>query len=398
MHNGHLFEKDGRLAHTIALVVGAGRGHRFGGDIPKQYCRLDGEPVLRHTLRAFASHPAVDAVQPVIHPDDIEFFREAADGLGVREAVAGGESRQDSVRLGLEHIAADAPDMVLIHDAARPFVSADVVTRVLDALGETPGAIPALPVTDTLKRGDDTGTGVAETVSRDGLWRAQTPQGFRFADILAAHRAVIGEALTDDAAVAEHAGLRVAIVQGSEENVKITTTEDLAKAQSANTVYRTGMGFDVHAFGDGDHVTLCGVRIAHDKGLVGHSDADVGLHAITDAVLGAIGAGDIGDHFPPSDPQWKGAPSDIFLAHAVRLIREGGGEIVNVDVTLICEQPKIGPHRDVMRARIAEIMGINTDQVGVKATTTEGLGFTGRSEGIAAQAITSVRLSTVILP
>lgn len=364
--------------------------------MPKQYCTLDGEPVLRHTMRAFALHSRVDAVQPVIHPDDIALYRDAAAGLDVLDPVWGGASRQDSVRLGLEQIVDRAPDFVLVHDAARPFIAGAVITRVLDALRDHAGAIPALAVTDTLKRAV-TGNGqatavISDTVARDGLWRAQTPQGFHFDALLAAHRAALGEALTDDAAVAERHGLTVAIVEGSEENVKITTADDLDKAQSRATRFQTGMGYDVHAFGDGDHVFLCGHRINHDRGLLGHSDADVGLHALTDAVLGAIGAGDIGDHFPPSDPQWKGAASDRFLAHAAGLVAEMGGEIVNVDVTLICERPKIGPHRAAMRQRVAAILGIEPSRVGVKATTTEGLGFTGRGEGIAAQAITCVRL------
>ncbi len=362
--------------------------------MPKQYRSLNGEPVLRHTLRAFRGHPSIDTVQSVIHPDDIELFNHAAEGLDINAPVWGGASRQESVRLGLEHIAGSAPSRVLIHDAARPFISNDVISRVLDALDNNPGAIPALPVTDTLKRGEN-GV-ISGTVAREGLWRAQTPQGFRFGDILAAHTALAGETLTDDAALAERAGLKVAIVDGSERNVKITTTEDLERAEAGShshaAEYRTGIGYDVHQFGEGDCVTLCGVEIEHARGLVGHSDADVGLHAITDAVLGAIGAGDIGDHFPPSDPKWRRAPSDQFLAHAGALARERGADIINVDVTLICEAPKIGPYRQAMRERISGILSVGVDRVSVKATTTEGLGFTGRREGIAAQAIISLRL------
>lgn len=383
------------MTGTVALIVGAGRGHRFGGDMPKQYRHLNGEPLLRRTLRAFISHPDVAAVQPVIHPDDLELFKTAAHGLEVRDPVWGGASRQESVCLGLRHLATEAPERVLIHDAARPFVDHALISRVIEALAEHPGAIPAMPVTDTLKRAGADHVGislVAETVSRDGLWRAQTPQGFRFAEILAAHENAAGLALTDDAAVAEHHGLGVAIVEGDADNMKITTAEDLQSAQAAPQRYHTGLGYDVHAFGAGNHVFLCGVRIDHEQGLVGHSDADVGLHALTDALLGAIGAGDIGDHFPPSDPQWKGASSDRFLAHAATLIEQRAGKIMNVDVTLICEAPKIGPHRQAMRARIAEILSIDVGCVGVKATTTEGLGFTGRREGIAAQAITSLCL------
>ena len=359
--------------------------------MPKQYRMLHGEPVLRHTLRAFAGHPSIDAIQPVIHPDDRHLFDHAAQGIPVEAPVPGGESRQDSVRLGLEQVARLSPQRVLIHDAARPFVSATVISRVIDALGAHAGAIPALAVTDTLKRGLE--GMITATVERGGLWRAQTPQGFRFAEILAAHREFAGEALTDDAALAERAGLAVAIVEGSETNVKITTSDDLERAEAAGAgETRSGFGYDVHALGDGDHVMLCGVRIDHAQSLIGHSDADVGLHAVTDALLGAIADGDIGAHFPPSDPQWKGASSDQFLAHAAALARARGGVIVNVDVTLICEAPKIGPHRQAMRERLAAILEIAIDRVSVKATTTERLGFTGRGEGIAAHALINLRL------
>ena len=391
--------EDTDLPETVALIVGAGRGRRFGGDIPKQYRLLDGEPVIRHTLRAFCSSNAVDHVQAVIHPDDLDLFNEAADGLDIASPVWGGDSRQDSVRLGLMHIAERAPQRVLIHDAARPFVAGDLIERVVAALDHAVGAIPALPVTDTLKRATDEADGSARieaTVSREGLWRAQTPQGFRFKEILAAHEKLRGNTLTDDAALAEHEGLPVRIVAGSEANVKITTEEDLRRGQSVMNAdmatYCTGSGFDVHTFGDGEFVTLCGVRIEHSQGLVGHSDADVALHAVTDALLGAAGAGDIGDHFPPSDPQWRGAASDLFLRHAASLVREMGGTICNVDVTLICEAPKIGPHREAMRTRLADILEIPPARSSVKATTTEGLGFTGRRQGIAAQAVATVCL------
>lgn len=285
---------------------------------------------------------------------------------------------------------------MLIHDAARPFVGADVISRVLAALESAPGAIPALAVTDTLKRAESDGGTIMETVERTGLWRAQTPQGFRFQAIKDAHRRFADTDLTDDAAVAERAGLDVALVAGEEDNVKLTTQEDLHRAErrlGMSTESRTGFGTDVHRFGPGDHVPICGVAIPFRSGLAGHSDADVGLHAITDAVLGAIAAGDIGKHFPPSDPRWKGASSDIFLRHAGRLVAEAGGRITNIDVTIICEQPKIGPHRDAMIARIAGILAIAPSRVSVKATTTERLGFTGREEGIAAQAVATVRVS-----
>lgn len=379
------------MAKTVALVVAAGRGRRFGGDVPKQYQTLAGRPVLRHSLARLAADPSVAAVRVVIHPDDLELYRHAAHGLALAEPVFGGDTRQDSVRLGLESLAGLEPDYVLIHDGARPFADEALVARVVGALGTHDGAIPAVAVADTLKRGRD---GLVETtVDRSGLWRAQTPQGFRFGPILAAHRAAQGAELTDDAAVAEQAGLSVALVQGAEENVKITTAADLARAQAALAglgLTCVGNGFDVHRFAPGTGVWLCGVPVPHDQGLEGHSDADVALHALTDAVLGAVGAGDIGAHFPPSDPQWKGASSDRFLAHARTLVEALGGKVVQVDVTLVCERPKVGPHRPAMRARVAEILGLPMARVSVKATTTEGLGFTGRREGIAAQATATV--------
>jgi 2-C-methyl-D-erythritol 4-phosphate cytidylyltransferase/2-C-methyl-D-erythritol 2,4-cyclodiphosphate synthase len=315
-------------------------------------------------------------------------------GHGVAGPVIGGAERQDSVLAGLEALAADPPDLVLIHDAARPLVDAATISRVIDALAEAPGALAASPVTDTLKRGRD-GT-VDTTVDRAGLWRARTPQGFRYPDILAAHRAARGQKLTDDAAVAEAAGLRVQLVTSNPDNIKVTMPEDLARAERILLAdladVRMATGYDVHRFAAGDHVNLCGIRVPHDAALEGHSDADVALHALTDAVLGAIGAGDIGQHFPPTDARWKGAASDQFLRHALSLVRERGGVVAHLDVTVICERPKIGPHREAMRARVAEIAGLPVERVSVKATTTEGLGFTGRREGIAAQAAATVRL------
>ena len=383
------------MANCTAIIVGAGRGHRFGGPLPKQYRTLGGEPVLRHALRAFADHPAVTQVIGVIHPDDREMFEAAAQGLGIAGHTAGGAERQDSVRNGLEFAAGLAPggtpDLVLIHDAARPFVSARLISDVIAALETAPGAVPALAVADTLKRGAD--DRVAETVDRTGLYRVQTPQGFRFAEILAAHGKAKGQNLTDDAAVAEAAGLAVALVAGDADNFKITTEGDLMRAEDmmSGGETRTGFGFDVHQFEAGDAVRLCGVDVPFDRKLKGHSDADVGLHALTDAILGAIGQGDIGQHFPPTDPQWRGAESHIFLAHAAALVRDRGAVIVNVDVTIICEAPKVGPHRAAMAVRVAEILGIDGGRVNVKATTTERLGFTGRGEGIAAQAVATVR-------
>lgn len=383
------------MTECVALVVAAGRGIRAGGGLPKQYRKVAGKPVLRWSLERFCAHPRVDAVRAVIHPDDRALYDEAAQGLSVLPPAAGGPERQDSVRLGLESLTTLSPKAVLIHDAARPYVTDAIVAGALDALGSAHGAIPAVPVADTLKRGAD-GL-ITGTVDRTGLWRAQTPQAFRFADILAAHRSAIGAALSDDAAVAERAGLTVALVPGSEGNSKLTTEEDFRRAarDALAQETRTGTGFDVHRFGPGDHVWLCGVKVAHDQSLIGHSDADVALHALTDALLGAIGAADIGAHFPPSDERWRGASSDQFLRHAAGLVGARGGRIVHVDVTVICERPKVGPHRAAMVARLAEILGIEASRCSVKATTTEGLGFTGRREGLAAQAVATVQLPAV---
>ncbi len=382
------------MTSCFALVVAAGRGTRLGGPLPKQYLPLGGVPLLRHTLKVLASHPGISRVGVVIHPDDRALYDEAAQGLDLLPPVAGGAARQDSVRNGIESFEKDAPDRILIHDGARPFLSHEVIDRILAALDEGPAAIAALPIRDTVKRAQE-GVSV-DTLDRASLWRAQTPQGFRYGEILQAHRAAKGSDLTDDAAVAERAGLPVRLVEGSEENFKVTTGDDLLRAErvlaQALGDIRTGQGFDVHEFGPGEHVWLCGVLVPHSHGLVGHSDADAGLHALTDAVLGAISAGDIGAHFPPSDPQWRGAPSWKFLRHAADLVAKAGGMIAHADVTLICERPKIGPHRDAMVARIAEILAISPGRVSVKATTTEKLGFTGRSEGLAAQAVATVRL------
>ncbi len=380
----------------IALIVAGGSGQRFGAERPKQYLDLLGKPILRRTLDAFLSHPRITGVQVVIDPAWRAQYDRAVAGLTLPEPVTGGATRQDSVRNGLEALAALAapPARVLIHDAARPLTDAATIGAVIDALDETPGAVAAVPVADTLKRGAHGLVGA--TVDRDGLWRAQTPQGFRFADILGAHRAAAGLALTDDAAVAEQAGLPVRLIPATEDNFKVTTPDDLTRAARVLMAglgdIRTGTGFDVHRFTEGDFVTLCGLRVPHDQGLDGHSDADVGLHALTDAILGALAAGDIGSHFPPSDPRWRGADSARFLRHAADLVAERGGIIAHADVTIICERPKVGPHRAAMAARIADILGIAEDRVSVKATTTERLGFTGRGEGIAAQAVATIRL------
>lgn len=387
------------MTGCVALILAGGSGVRLGADMPKQYLPVAGRSILGRSACAFLDHPAVDAVRVVIGAEDRGRYDEAVRGLDLLPAATGGQTRRESGRLGLESLEALNPARVLIHDAARPLVSADLIERVVAALDDYPGAVPALPVVDTLKRADGAGVRAVETVERAGLWRAQTPQGFRYADILAAHRALdsvsAGQELTDDAAIAQAAGLEVALVMGDEDNIKVTTMDDLARAERILTgasVMRVGNGFDVHRFGTGDSVTLCGVRIPHDRGLEGHSDADVALHAITDALLGAVAAGDIGMHFPPSDEKWRGAASDVFLRHAAGLVRDKGGTIVNIDVTLICEAPRIGPHREAMAARVAEIAGIEAARVGVKGTTTEGLGFTGRGEGIAAQAVASVLL------
>jgi 2-C-methyl-D-erythritol 4-phosphate cytidylyltransferase / 2-C-methyl-D-erythritol 2,4-cyclodiphosphate synthase len=330
----------------------------------------------------------------VFHPADRDLYDAAVAGLDLLQPVPGGAARQDSARLGLESLEALAPSRVLIHDAARPFIGHVVIDRVLDALGEAPGAVPALPIADTVKRGEN--GFITDTLDRAGLWRVQTPQGFDYRAILAAHRSVAGMELTDDAAVAEHAGLAVRLVEGAEANFKVTTTEDFLRAEKLATPnsgdYRTGQGFDVHAFGPGDHIWLCGLKVPHDRGLVGHSDADVGLHALTDAILGALGAGDIGMHFPPGDPKWRNAPSHLFLRHAADLVAQAKGRIVHVDVTLICEAPRVGPHRAAMVARVAEILGLSPDRVSIKATTTEKLGFLGRGEGMGAQAIATLQL------
>ncbi len=391
------------MATTVAVIVAAGRGARAHseGSLPKQYRLLAGAPVLAHSLRVLAEHPEVDAVEVVIHDDDRGHYEAAARPYAARllDPVSGGASRQQSVRFGLEALCARAPDRVLIHDAARPFLTSDLVTRLIAALDATPAAIAAEPVADTLKRAAGDGT-IADTVDRSNLWRAQTPQAFRFEPILNAHRRAVDAAqadFTDDAGLAEWAGLPVKLVESSSANMKLTTAEDFALAERLLSPplleARTGSGFDVHAFAPGDHVWLCGVQIPHSHRLEGHSDADVALHALTDALLGAIGDGDIGQHFPPSDPKWRGAASRIFLEDASDRVRALGGRIANVDVTLLCEAPKVGPHRIVMRQAIAGILQIDVSRVGVKATTMEGLGFVGRREGIAALAS-----ATVLLP
>lgn len=384
---------------VVALIVAAGRGVRAGGGIPKQYRAVAGKAIIRHTAERFAAHPRIGAVAVVIHPDDRALYDEALAGLeGLVAPVSGGASRQESVLAGLEALAGLSPGRVLIHDAVRPFASHDLIDRVIDALDDAEAALAASPVTDTLKRG--AGAIVADTVPRDDLFAAETPQGFRFAAILDAHRraAEAGIPVTDDASIAEWAGIAVRLVPGERGNAKLTTPEDIAMAEerlaspALPRETRVGTGYDVHPFTDGDAVWLGGIRIPYGKRLAGHSDADVALHALTDAVLGAIAEGDIGTHFPPSDPQWRGASSDRFLAHAVALLRARGGRILNLDLAIVAEGPKIGPHRDAMRARIAAIAGVGIGRVAVKATTNEKLGFVGRGEGIAAIGTASVSL------
>ena len=382
---------------VAAIVVAGGRGVRAGGELPKQYRTIGGIPVLRRSLLAFTSHPDIHLVQPVIHPDDERLFQAAADTLPVQMPVNGGATRQASVFAGLEALAADAPGIVLVHDAARPFASAALISRAI-AAGRTGAAIPGLPVSDTVKAVDASGR-VVETLDRGRLRTVQTPQAFAFPTLLAAHRkarAAGRNDFTDDAALAEWAGMAVGVFAGEAGNTKLTTAEDFARAELENVAalgdVRTGLGYDVHAFTAGDHVMLGGCRIPHDCGVAGHSDADVALHALVDAILGALADGDIGMHFPPSDPQWRGASSDRFLAFAVERVRQRGGLIAHLDVAIVCEAPRIGPHREAIRARIAAIAGIATDRVGLKATTSEKLGFTGRREGLAAYATATIRL------
>lgn len=382
---------------VAAIIVAAGRGSRAGAGLPKQYRPVRGEPLIRHALRLLAMHPAIGQVIVAIHPDDRPLFDAAAQGLPGIRAVVGGATRQASGLAGLEALAPSPPDLVLIHDAARPFTSPDLVTRVIEGVRITGAAIPGLAVTDTIKRVDSHGV-ILETPERATLRAVQTPQAFSYQQLLAVHRKAAAAGLdsfTDDAAVWEWAGGRVLVVAGEAGNIKMTMPEDFTAMPSPLAALgdiRIGNGFDVHAFTEGDHVTLGGLRIAHSQALSGHSDADVVLHALTDAILGAIAEGDIGSHFPPSEARWKGANSALFLRHAMELVALRGGMVAHLDITIIAEAPKIGPHRDAIRASIATICAMTTDRVAVKATTTEKLGFTGRREGIAALANATVRL------
>ena len=380
---------DGEVMRIAAVLVAAGSGTRFGAETPKQFLSLGGRPVLRHAAETLVEH--VGMLQPVGDKAPIEA---ALEGLRHLPPVPGGATRQQSVHAGLEALGADAPDVVLVHDAARPLIPPGTIPALLAALEHAPGAIPAIPVADTLKRVvDDV---ITATAPRDGLYRAQTPQAFRFPVLLAAHRAGTAGAATDDASLLEAAGLTVAIVPGSEDNIKLTWPEDLRRLERAmfdRLIPRVGTGFDVHVLEAGRKLVLCGVPIEHDKGLAGHSDADVGIHALCDAIYGALAEGDIGRHFPPSESAWKDADSARFLRHAAGRIAARQGMLANADVTLICERPKIAPHAGAMTARLAAILGVDPARISVKATTTERLGFTGRGEGIAAQAV-----ATILLP
>ncbi len=394
--------QNGKTGRKVAaVIVAAGRGERAGqADGPKQYRHIGGRAILSHTLETFLAHPLIGTVVVAIHADDMSLFRQAA-GSDVERVVTviGGPTRQESVRLGLLALEDEEPAHVLIHDAVRPFADMELIDRVIAVIGNRQGALAALPVTDTLKREGRDGT-IDGTVPRAGLHAAQTPQGFPFRPILDAHenaRRMGRSDFTDDAAIAEWAQIPVRLVPGSPDNVKLTWARDIVMAdqrfsseRSSFPDIRTGNGYDVHSFEAGDHVMLCGVAIPHSRKLSGHSDADVGLHALTDALLATCGAGDIGTHFPPSDPQWKGAASHVFVEHAVKLVRGRGGRIANADITLICEAPKIGPHREAMTAALAAMLTIAPDRVSVKATTNERLGFVGREEGIAAIATASV--------
>jgi 2-C-methyl-D-erythritol 4-phosphate cytidylyltransferase/2-C-methyl-D-erythritol 2,4-cyclodiphosphate synthase len=386
------------MTQIAAVVVAAGDGVRAGGDLPKQFRRIGGETLLEHALSAFVKAPNIAFVQPVTRSKDLALARTLTSGMKVLAPVSGGVTRQASVCAGLEALLPHSPDIVLIHDAARPFASASLIARAIEAAEKTGAAIPALPVNDTVKRVDQSGI-VEATLDRNFIRLVQTPQAFAFPPLLEAHRRAAAQGrsdFTDDAALAEWAGIKVSVFAGEPGNIKLTTPEDFARAEAIQSDalgdVRTGSGLDVHAFGPGDHVTLGGIHIPHNQALTGHSDADVALHALTDAILGALADGDIGAHFPPSDAQWRGASSDRFLAFAVGRVRTRGGRIAHLDLTIVCEAPRIGEHRDTMRANIARIAGIGIERVAVKATTSEKLGFTGRGEGIAAYATATVRL------
>jgi 2-C-methyl-D-erythritol 4-phosphate cytidylyltransferase/2-C-methyl-D-erythritol 2,4-cyclodiphosphate synthase len=393
---------------VAALIVAAGRGSRAGEGAPKQYRDLQGHSVLAWTLTGFLSHPGVSRTLVVIHPDDLDLYEASTAAFAplspaLLPCVYGGATRQDSVRNGLEALASSSPEIVLVHDAARPFASPELIDRAITAARRQGAAVPGTPVTDTIKV-IGSRSEVVSTPDRANLKAVQTPQAFRFPLLLDAHRKAEAAGLhdfTDDGALAEWAGLPVHVFEGESGNIKLTHPADFLEAERRlkgspmTYITRLGTGFDVHAFGDGDHIWLGGIKVPHDRGVIAHSDGDVILHALTDALLGALADGDIGTHFPPSDPQWRGASSDRFLAHAIGLVQKRGGIVDHLDATLLCEKPRLGPHREAMRQRIAEIAELRIDQVSLKATTTEKLGFTGRSEGIAAQAAATIRLPEV---
>jgi 2-C-methyl-D-erythritol 4-phosphate cytidylyltransferase / 2-C-methyl-D-erythritol 2,4-cyclodiphosphate synthase len=386
------------MSSVAAVVVAAGQGLRAGGGVPKQFRLVGGDAMLRRAIAALLGAPGFSAIQPVIRMEDRALFEAATAGLPLRPPVAGGATRQASVRAGLEALEPLAPDIVLVHDAARPFACPALITRAIAAAERNGAAVPGLPVVDTVKS-VDADARVTHTLDRGKLRLIQTPQAFAFAPLLAAHRKAAKEGredFTDDAALAEWAGMRVTVFEGEPGNTKMTLPEDFARVEAMQAAQlgdvRVGSGIDVHSFGPGDHVMIGGVRIAHAQALTSHSDADVGLHALVDAILGALADGDIGSHFPPSDPQWKGASSDRFFSFAVYRVKQRGGLISHLDLNIICEAPKIGPHRDGIRGNIARIAGIDASRVAVKATTSEKLGFTGRGEGIAAYATATIRL------
>jgi 2-C-methyl-D-erythritol 4-phosphate cytidylyltransferase / 2-C-methyl-D-erythritol 2,4-cyclodiphosphate synthase len=375
---------------TVALIVAAGSGSRAGGDLPKQFRIFRGQPMLRHSYSAFANYDAISDIYVAIGEGQDDFALESLNDLPLPRLVLGGATRRESVRNGLEQIARDGgAARVLIHDAARPFMSHEVISSLITALDIVPGAVPALAVVDSLARGNEA---LTSTVERENLWRIQTPQAFHFDAIYKAHREWTGSEPSDDARMLMALGQEVRVVAGDERLAKFTFASDFAESENMSQI-RSGTGFDVHRLVAGEELWLCGIRIPHDKGLAGHSDADVAMHALTDAILGAMALGDIGDHFPPSDAQWRGASSDQFLVHAMQLAHAKGYRLANADVTIICEAPKIGSHKLAMRKRLAEIMDVDIDLISVKATTTEMLGFTGRGEGIAAQAVASFEKS-----
>ena len=384
------------MTGCVVLILSGGSGTRFDSKIPKQYFKLGEKTIIRHAIDAFLEHPGIDKIRVVRRPQDEHLYEESVTGISILEPADGGKTRQDSVRLGLESLEDIKPKWVLIHDAARPFPNKSLISRTLSGLNKNPAVVPVLPLLDTIKELEDDRKTIKKTLDRNKLCRTQTPQAFDYKTILNAHRRTVQEEMTDDAAVVEKAGVPVTVVDGHKENIKITTQEDIQQAikmlNFSDSVTRVGTGFDVHRFGPGNHVTLCGIKIDHECGLEGHSDADVPMHALTDAILGAISAEDIGSHFPPSDERWRDAASDQFLKYATKLVTDLKGKILNVDVTIICESPKISPYREAMRERISEIIGIPASSVSVKGTTTEQLGFTGRGEGIVAQAIASILL------